>query len=165
MNLENLTYFGSRQFFKGIIEVGARLGDWSYCIRLVATRLNMEMTIGGETLLIADGRTLLDTVVNAARAGKFTQEEANAIADQLDRISFLYSSMRTPFYVNAYKELPVVEEEIVQEIVEPVLTTPEEVAKIDVVEEESTIVEVPKEEEVSPVVEAAPAKRGRKSSK
>lgn len=156
MNLENLTYFGSRQFFKGIIEVGARLGDWSYCIRLVATRLNMEMTIGGETLLIADGRTLLDTVVNAARAGKFTQEEANAIADQLDRISFLYSSMRTPFYVNAYKELPVVE---------PVLTTSEEVAKIDVVEEESTIVEVPKEEEVSPVVEAAPVKRGRKSSK
>ena len=142
MNLENLTYFGSRQFFKGLIETGSRLGDWSYCIRLVATRLNMELTIGGETLLIADGRTLLDTVVNAARAGKFTQEEANAIADQLDRISFLYSSVRTPFYVNAYKELPVVE---------PVLTTPEEVAKIDVVEQESVV--------------EAPAKKGRKSSK
>jgi hypothetical protein len=88
----------------------------------------------------------LDNVVNAARAGKLTQEEANGIADQLDRISFLYSSMRTPFYVNAYKEQP--------------LTTPEEVAKIDVVEQEVSL-----DTEVSPVVEAAPAKRGRKSSK
>lgn len=151
MKLENLTYFGSRQFFKGLIETGSRLGDWSYCIRLVATRLNMDSTIGGVEQHIADGRTLLDTVVNAAREGKFTQEEADVIADQLDRISFLYSSMRTPFYVNAYVGDVPAKEEIPVEV----LTQPEEVAKIDVAEESP----------VEDAVEKVPAKRGRKASK
>lgn len=151
MKLENLTYFGSRQFFKGLIETGSRLGDWSYCIRLVATRLNMELTIGGVEQHIADGRTLLDVVVNTAREGKFTQEEADVIADQLDRISFLYSSMRTPFYVNAYVGDAPVQEKIPAKVLTPL----EEVAKIDVAEQSP----------VEDVVEKVPAKRGRKSGK
>lgn len=149
MKLTSLTYFGSRQFFKGLIELGKRIDPaYVYCRNLVSSRINMEMTIGGVVENIPDGSTLLSAVAKAAIAGKFTEEEAETIASQLDRIMLVFGSMRCAYYVNAWDSIPA--EEIVQEIVEPVLTTSDEVAKIVVAEES--------------VVEA-PAKKGRKSSK
>ena len=80
-------------------------------------------------------------MAKAAIAGKFTEEEAETIASQLDRIMLVFGSMRCAYYVNAWDSVPA------EGIVEPVLTTTDEVAKIDVAEKE------------------VPAKKGRKSSK
>lgn len=148
MKLTSLTYFGSRQFFKGLIELGKRIDPaYVYCRNLVACRIETDMVIGGESVFIPNGRTLLDKVAQAAIDGKLTEEEAEAIACQLDRIMLVFNSIRCTYYVNAWDSIPA--EEIVQEIVEPVLTTSDEVAKIVVAEQE----------------EEAPVKRGRKSSK
>ena len=95
----------------------------------------------GESIFIPDGSTLLSAVAKAAIAGKFTEEEAETIASQLDRIMLVFGSMRCAYYVNAWDSVPA------EGIVEPVLTTTDEVAKIDVAEKE------------------VPAKKGRKSSK
>jgi hypothetical protein len=108
MKLVNLTYGGVRSYFKGIIEQGSNLATveagWSsYCRLLVATRLNMKLMIGGEEQNVVDGRTLLDLTFNAAKAGKFTLEEAEAAASQLDKISLRYNSIRTPFFAIAYE--------------------------------------------------------------
>ena len=138
MKLTSLTYFGSRQFFKGLIELGKRIDPaYVYCRNLVACRIELDMVIGGESVFITDGRTLLDKVAQAAIDGKFTEEEAETIASQLDRIMLVFGSMRCAYYVNAWDNIP-----------EQSLTTSEEVANIDVAEQ----------------VEA-PAKKGRKSSK
>lgn len=146
MKLTSLTYFGSRQFFKGLIELGKRIDpSYVYCRNLVSRRINMEMTVGGVVESIPDGSTLLNVVAKAAAAGKFTEEEAEVIANQLDSIMLVFGSMRCAYYVNAWDS--------VQEIVESVLTTSNEVAKIDADESSST------------EQEEAPVKRGRKSSK
>lgn len=146
MKLTSLTYFGSRPFFKGLIELGKRIDPaYVYCRNLVACRIEMDMVIGGESIFIPDGSTLLSAVAKAAIAGKFTEEEAETIASQLDRIMLVFGSMRCAYYVNAWDSIPA------EEIVEPVLTTTDEVAKIDVAEQESVV--------------EAPAKKGRKSSK
>jgi hypothetical protein len=141
MNLVNLTYGGSRSYFKGIIEQGSNLATveagWSsYCRLLVTTRLNMKLMIGGVEEDVIDGRTLLDLTFNAAKAGKFTLDEAEAIASQLDKISLRYTSVRTPFFAIAY---------------EKDLTSKEEASNIDSVAED--------------VVTEAPKQRGRKAAK
>lgn len=147
MKLTSLTYFGSRQFFKGLIELGKRIDpSYVYCRNLVSSRINMEMTVGGVVESIPDGSTLLSVVAKAAVAGKFTEQEAEVIANQLDSIMLVFGSMRCAYYVNAWDNVP-------EEIAEQPLTTSEEVANIDVAEQEP-----------SKDVEA-PVKKGRKSSK
>ena len=148
MNLVNLTYGGSRSYFKGIIEQGSNLATveagWSsYCRLLVSTRLNMKLVIGGVEQDVVDGRTLLDLTFNAAKAGKFTLDEAEAIASQLDKISLRYTSVRTPFFAIAYDN------------VEKDLTSDKEASTIADVASDATI----------EAVEATAAKRGRKASK
>lgn len=141
----NLTYAGSRHFLNGLIEQSKNLveadaiaGWTSYCQLLVATRLNMKLVIGGVEQDVPDGRTLLDAVYNAAKAGKLTKDEAEAIASQLDRISLRFTSVRTPFFAIAY---------------EKDLTSKEEADTIDSVAEDV-------------VIEAtAPKQRGRKAAK
>ena len=115
--LINLNYAGSRHFFKGIIEQGAKLADWSYCRMLVATRLNMKLVIGGVEQDVVDGRTLLDLAVAAAKQGKFTEQEAEAICAELDRISLRFTSSRTPFFASAYEDV-VEEKELTAEVKE-----------------------------------------------
>jgi hypothetical protein len=142
MNLINLTYGGSRSYFKGIIEQGNKLATveagWSsYCRLLVATRLNMKLVIGGVEEDVIDGRTLLDLTFNTAKAGKFTLDEAEAIASQLDKISLRYTSVRTPFFAIAY--------DVTEVAVEKDLTSDKEASNMDSVAEASTLVEPPKQ--------------------
>jgi hypothetical protein len=150
MNLVNLTYGGSRSYFKGIIEQGSNLATveagWSsYCRLLVSTRLNMKLMIGGVEQDVVDGRTLLDLTFNAAKAGKFTLDEAEAIASQLDKISLRYTSVRTPFFAIAY--------DVTEVAVEKDLTSDKEASNMDSVAEDV-------------VIEAtAPKQRGRKAAK
>lgn len=146
MNLINLTYGGSRSYFKGIIEQGNKLATvengWSsYCRLLVTTRLNMKLVIGGVEEDVIDGRALLDLTFNAAKAGKFTLDEAEAIAVELDKISLRYTSVRTPFFAIAY--------DVTEVTVEKDLTSDKEASNIDSVEDA--------------VVTDAPKQRGRKA--
>jgi hypothetical protein len=122
--LINLNYAGSRHFFKGIIEQGAKLADWSYCQMLVATRLGMKLVIGGVEQDVVDGRTLLDLTFAAAKQGKFTDAEAEAICAQLDRISLRFTSVRTPFFASAYEasEGAVEEKELTVEVKEDIIS-------------------------------------------
>ncbi len=125
----NLTYAGSRHFLNGLIEQSKNLleadtitGWTSYCQSLVATRLNMKLVIGGVEQDVPDGRTLLDAVYNAAKAGKLTKDEAEAIASQLDRVSLRFTSVRTPFFVIAYEASEdVVEKELTEEVKEDII--------------------------------------------
>ena len=148
--LINLNYAGSRHYFKGIIEQGAKLADWSYCQMLVATRLNMKLVIGGVEQDVVDGRTLLDLTFAAAKQGKFTEQEAEAICSQLDRISLRFTSVRTPFFASAYED--VVEQIIVEE---KELTAE--------VKEDSIVVDSPVIEESKDNVPAEKPKAGRKA--
>jgi hypothetical protein len=149
MKLINISSAGSRTFFKDLIEHGKKFNQWSYCRMLIATRLSMKLTIGGVEQDIVDGRALLDAVTAAAKQGKFTAEEAEVIATQLDKISLRFSSPRTPFFFD---------------IIENELTSDVEVAKIVAVVEKAT-----NEAEDTTPVEPAPAEpakqRGRKASK
>lgn len=143
--LVNLNYAGSRHFFKGIIEQGSKLSDWSYCQMLVATRLSMKLVIGGVEQDVVDGRTLLDLTVAAAKQGKFTEAEAEAICAQLDRISLRFTSLRTPFFASAYEDV-VEEKELTVEV-----------------KEDSIVVDSPVVEESKDNVPAEKVKAGRKA--
>ena len=143
--LINLNYAGSRHFFKGIIEQGAKLADWSYCRMLVATRLNMKLVIGGVEQDVVDGRTLLDLAVAATKQGKFTEQEAEAICAELDRISLRFTSSRTPFFASAYEDV-VEEKELTAEV-----------------KEDSIVVDSPAVEESKEVVAEQRPKAGRKA--
>lgn len=144
MKLVNLCYGGIRNFLNGLIEQGDKLGDWSYCNALICTRLNAKLSIGGVELDVVDGRTLLDSVVSAAKQNKLTKEEAEEIASYLDRISLRFNSIRTPFFVSAIEQ-EIVEKELTDELVSDI------VAPVDtIVADEATDVE-------------QPVKRGRKA--
>lgn len=156
MKLINISSAGSRTFFKDLIEHGKKFNQWSYCRMLIATRLSMKLTIGGVEQDIVDGRALLDAVTAAAKQGKFTAEEAEVIATQLDKISLRFSSPRTPFFFD---------------IIENELTSDVEVANITHVADEAPVVEkaTNEAEDATSVAEATPVEppkqRGRKASK
>jgi hypothetical protein len=150
MKLINISSAGSRTFFKDLIEHGKKFNQWSHCRMLIATRLSMKLTIGGVEQDIVDGRALLDAVTVAAKQGKFTADEAEAIAVQLDKVSLRFTSPRTPFFFD---------------IIENELTSDVEVAKITNVVEKATneaedaTVSAPAE----PTPTEAPKQRGRKA--
>jgi hypothetical protein len=152
-------YFGCKQFFDAVSSIGNTFVDnTAYCNRLIASRLNLEFSFNGEMKLIADGAELLREVVAAAKAGKFTQSDADFATSQLLRIGLVYNSFRTVYHVQAYESLvekPVVESDVShlpvmedvnqgfeKEISEEILTSQEDVANIK-----------------------EPAKRGRKAAK
>jgi hypothetical protein len=143
MKLINISSAGSRTFFKDLIEHGKKFNQWSHCRMLIATRLSMKLTIGGVEQDIVDGRALLDAVTAAAKQGKFTADEAEAIAVQLDKVSLRFTSPRTPFFFD------IIETED--------LTSDVEVAKIAPAVEKAT-----NEAEDATVAEA-PKQRGRKA--
>ncbi len=146
MKLINISSAGSRTFFKDLIEHGKKFNQWSHCRMLIATRLSMKLTIGGVEQDIIDGRALLDAVTAAAKQGKFTADEAEAIAVQLDKVSLRFSSPRTPFFFD------IIENEE--------LTSDVEVAKIVAVVEKAT--NEAEDATVSAGAEA-PKQRGRKA--
>lgn len=161
-----LMYYGCKQFFDAVASIGNTFVDnTAYCNRLIASRLNLEFSFNGEMKLIADGAELLREVVAAAKAGKFTQSDADFATSQLLRIGLVYNSFRTLYHVQAYAEQspaqsnvdtpsdssPVVNvnSEIEKEIPEKVaegLTSEDNVANIE-------------------AEQVVPAKRGRKAAK
>jgi hypothetical protein len=101
-----LMYLGSQAFFNAMVEQGNKLiENTARCTLLVASRLNLEFTFAGETKLIDNGMELLNEVVAAAKAGKFTQADADFAVYQLSRISLRYNSTRTLYHVQAYKDV------------------------------------------------------------
>lgn len=158
-------YYGCKQFFDAVASIGHTFVDnTAYCNRLIASRLNLEFSFNGEMKLIADGAELLREVVAAAKAGKFTQSDADFATSQLLRIGLVYNSWRTIYHVQAYQNLvekpnvessvsnlPIVEDAnsgLEKEIPEKELTSESNVANI-----------------ASVVAEQATAKRGRKATK
>lgn len=164
-NINVLMFFGCTQFFNAVAEIGHTFVDnTAYCNRLVASRLNLEFSFGGEMKLIADGSQLLQEVVRHSKDGKFTKEDAEFAASQLMRIGLIYNSHRAVYHVQAYKSL--VEEPIVESNVSnlPVVEDVNQGLEKEISEKELTsdsdVVNI------APVeADKAPAKRGRKVTK
>lgn len=157
--MENLTYIGLRSFLQGIKSVGKDLGDWAWNQLLITTRINMEMVIGGEKVLVADGTHYLSLVMDAAREGKLTDEEIEDMIEQLNRISLIYNSIHAIFFANKFTvSQAVTEQKIKLEDVVPE-TTVENIEKVVDNTEVSDNISVVTEANTSEVV---PPKRGRK---
>lgn len=158
--MENLTYIGLRSFLLGIVSVGKDLGDWAWNQLLVTTRINMEMVIGGQTVLVADGTHFLSLVMDAARKGKLTEKEIEDVIEQLNRISLIYNSIHAIFFANKFTSSQVVTEQKIS-LEDVVVKTDEKlVDNIEVSDNISVVTEANNPD----IVEAAPSpKRGRKA--
>lgn len=168
-NINVLMYFGCTQFFNAVAEIGHTFVDnTAYCNRLVASRLNLEFSFGGEKRVIADGAELLREVVRHSKDGKFTKEDAQFAASQLMRIGLIYNSHRTVYHVQAYKEQSEKKDDVIVDsnssIVSDVNTEDKKEAEEIISEKELT-----SEDNVANIapVEAdkATTKRGRKVTK
>lgn len=167
-NISVLMYYGASQFFKAVAEIGHTFVDnTAYCNRLIASRLNLEFSFNGEMKLIADGAELLREVVAAAKAGKFTQSDADFATSQLLRIGLVYNSWRTIYHVQAYAEQASTQSNVDT----PVNSSPmvDVNSKIEEKSEQSVQKELTSDNNVaniaSVVAEQATAKRGRKAAK
>jgi len=87
MQIINDSFHGFRQFAAGIISHKSNLGEWFACRDLQATRVNLSVVLGGDTIKVTDGQDLLRELITAARTGKLSEDEAAVIAGQLDMIS------------------------------------------------------------------------------
>lgn len=168
-NIDVLMYFGAVNFFNAVSEIGHTfVPNTAYCNRLIASRLNLEFSFGGEKRVIADGAELLREVVSSAKEGKFTKEDAQFAASQLSRIGLIYNSYRTVYHVQAYNEQSEKKDDVIVDSYSPVV--------VDVnTEDKKTSEEIIPEKEltsdnnvanITPVeAEKATAKRGRKATK
>lgn len=162
-NINVLMYFGAVNFFNAVAEIGHTfVPNTAYCNRLIASRLNLEFSFGGEKRVIADGAELLREVVSSAKEGKFTKEDAQFAASQLSRIGLIYNSFRTVYHVQAYKSLveePNVESDVSNlPIVEDVNQGLEKEISEETLTSDDNVANIKAEQSV-------PAKRGRKATK
>lgn len=168
-NISVLMYFGCTQFFNAVAEIGHTFVDnTAYCNRLVASRLNLEFSFGGEMKLIADGNQLLQEVVRHSKDGKFTKEDAQFAASQLMRIGLIYNSHRTVYHVQAYKEQSEKKDDIVVDsnssIVSDVNT--EDKKEVEEIISEKELTSEDNVANIAPVeADKATTKRGRKATK
>lgn len=169
-NINVLMYFGCTQFFNAVAEIGHTfVPNTAYCNRLVASRLNLEFSFGGEKRVIADGAELLREVVSSAKDGKFTKEDAQFAASQLSRIGLIYNSHRTVYHVQAYKEQSEKKDDVVVDsnssIVSDVNTEDKkEAEKIISKEVSDTLTSEDNVANIAPVeADKATSKRGRKA--
>lgn len=98
MQIINDSFHGFRQFAVGILLHGNKLGEWVACRDLQATRVNLSVVIGGVEIKVADGADLLRELITAAKAGKLSEDEAAAIAGQLDLISPRFDHRRCMYF-------------------------------------------------------------------
>lgn len=98
MQIINDSFHGFRQFAAGIIAHGDKLGEWVSCRDLQASRLGLSVTIGGDNIKVVDGSDLLRELITAAKAGKLSKDEAEAIASQLDLISVKFDHRRCVYF-------------------------------------------------------------------
>jgi hypothetical protein len=168
-NINVLMYFGAVNFFNAVAEIGHTfVPNTAYCTRLIASRLNLEFSFGGEMKLIADGSQLLQEVVRHSKDGKFTKEDAQFAASQLSRIGLIYNSYRTVYHVQAYKEQSEKKDDVIVDNDSPIVVdvnTEIEKTSEDIISEE-VLTSDDNVANIAPVeADKATAKRGRKSTK
>ena len=146
MKIVNVSFNGFRGLIEGLFKHKQQLGTWFHSRELSIYNLNIDVIIGGETVKVNHGSDLFGLLIEAVKSDKLTPEEAENIAQQLDRVSVKYNNIRTLYHVELLIEDDIVEEKPIE------VLTEEPVGDIVV-------------EEVETTVKTEAPKRGRKASK
>lgn len=126
MKIVNVSFNGFRGLIEGLFKYKDQLGEWCYSRDLVVINLNMEFVIGGKSIKVVNGLDLFKLLIDSVKSGKLTEEEAEVIAQQLERISLKFTSIRSLYNLELFvEEAPELVEELLTSPVDSDIVTPE----------------------------------------